>query len=453
MKTDSLREQLRRTSRRDLWMTIVPAVLLIIVAFAITLHFIKPAPPRSLVLALAPEDGGQRYFARQYQEFLARYDITLTLRTTQGSAANMALLIQGHEEADIGFLLGGTVEAKNAPGVVSLGGLSYLPLWVFYRGEPIDDVRALRGRRVAVGATESGTAEIARTLLKRNGVDQEPTQMLPLERDEAIEQLEQGRIDALFIVAPSESPRILRLAAAPGVRLMSFARADAYVRAYPPLSKVVLPRGLLDFARDLPGQDVVLLAITSNLMARDTLHPALAYLLLRAASEIHGGNGMLEHPGEFPAPRVSGFPLAEEARRYYQSGVPLLQRYLPFWAANLVDRLWVMLVPILGVLLPLGRLLPSIYLWRIRSRITRWYASLKEIEIQLEENPDRTLLEDMLQRLDTAEHSVNRISVPLSYAENLYFFREHIDVVRRRILRRLAEVTGGTKAPEVQPST
>jgi hypothetical protein len=181
----------------------------------------------------------------------------------------------------------------------------------------------------------------------------------------------------------------------------------------------------------------VLLSPTANLVARDTLHPALAYLLLRAVTEVHGGSGMLVRAGEFPAPREAGFALSSVAKRYYQAGVPFLQRYLPFWAANLVDRLWVILVPIIAVVVPLGRVVPALYRWRVRSRVFRWYARLKQIELQLEENPGPEMLDDMLKRLEDTERAVNQIPTPLAYAENLYFFREHVDVVRRRIGRRL----------------
>ncbi|MFY2558199.1 C4-dicarboxylate ABC transporter substrate-binding protein, partial [Corallococcus terminator] len=140
------------------------------------------------------------------------------------------------------------------------------------------------------------------------------------------------------------------------------------------------------------------------------------------------------------------FALSSEAQRYYEAGIPLLQRYLPFWAANLVDRLWVMLVPIIAVVVPLFRAVPALYQWRIRQRIVRWYARLKEIEIQLDENPERDMLEDMLKRLEEAEREVNRIPMPLAYAENLYFFREHIEVVRRRLIRRLG---GGRDGADV----
>ena len=203
----------------------------------------------------------------------------------------------------------------------------------------------------------------------------------------------------------------------------------------------MLPRGVFDLARNVPAQDIVLISPTANLIAKSTLHPALAYLFARAATEINGPAGMLNQEGEFPSPRNTGFPLSDVARRYFQSGTPFLQRYLPFWAANLVDRLWVILVPVIAVLVPLVKLVPPAYRWRVRSRIYRWYARLKELELQLEEQPDRHRLEDMLQRLETIERSVNRIPTPLAYSENLYVFRTHIDLVRQRVIAKLERST------------
>ncbi|WP_338867693.1 TAXI family TRAP transporter solute-binding subunit [Myxococcus stipitatus] len=445
MTADSLKQQLRRTTRRDLWLTLAPAVLLLGAAFVAAFHFIKPAPPKTLVLAMSPDEGGFRYYARKYQDFLARHGVTLELRSTKGSIDNVALLSDENSGVDVAFVQSGTVAGDKAQNVVSLGSLSYVPLWVFHRGEPLEDVRELKGRRIAVGPEGSGTRALALTLLKANGVDAEPTQLLPLERDEAVEQLKQGQLDAVFLISPAESPIIHKLAAVPGIRLLSFSRAEAYSRRFTYLSRLVLPRGVFNLAADIPERDVVVVAPTANLVARDSLHPALAYLLMRAASEVHGKAGLLDGASEFPAPRETGFPLSSEARRYYEAGVPLLQRYLPFWAANLVDRLWVMLVPIIAVMVPLFRIVPALYQWRIRSRIVRWYARLKEIEIQLDENPGREMLEDMLKRLEEAEREVNRIPMPLSYAENLYFFREHIEVVRRRLIRRLS---GGLEGVE-----
>ncbi|RJS24229.1 C4-dicarboxylate ABC transporter substrate-binding protein [Corallococcus sp. H22C18031201] len=450
MKKDSLSGRFRRAALRELWLTFAPALLLVAAAFAVTFYFVQPAPPMKLVLAVAPDEGGFKYYARRYQEFLARHGVTLELRTTKGSAENLALLNSDTPSADVAFVQSGAPGIDQASHVLSLGSVAYVPLWVFYRGEPVEDLRGLQGRRIAVGPEESGTRALALTLLKANGADASPaTELLPYERAEAIEQLKTGQVDAVFLVSPAESPPLQKLAAIPGVRLLDFARAEAYVRRYPYLSKLVLPRGVFDLARDVPAKDVTLVAPTANLVVTDRLHPALKYLLLRAASEVHGGSGLLDRAGEFPSPREAGLVLGSEARRYYESGVPLLQRHLPFWAANLVDRLWVMLVPFIAVVVPLGKAVPAFLLWRVRSRIFKWYARLKEIEIQLEENPGRPILEGMLARLDEAEREVNRIPMPIAYAENLYFFREHIDVVRRRITRRLTDAHSDSAPPAV----
>ncbi|HEX8537288.1 MAG TPA: TAXI family TRAP transporter solute-binding subunit, partial [Cystobacter sp.] len=430
MKTDTLKEQIRRTLRRDMWIVLGPSILLAIVAFAVAFYFIKPAPPKKLVVAAAQDEGGFNYFARRYRDILARHGVTLEIRPTQGSLTSLELLTGDKAEVDVAFVQSGSAAGHAtaaAPHIVSLGGLTHIPLWIFYRGEPIEDVRQLRGKRIAVGSPESGTRALALTLLKVNAAEQPPTELLSLERDEAIASLKKGGLDAVFVVASAEAPFVRKLIAEPGIRLLSFARGEAYVRRYPFLSRLVLPRGVLSLEADLPDRDVVLIAPTASLVARDTLHPALAYLLLSAASEVHGDAGLLDRAGEFPSALEGEYPLSGEARRYYKTGPPLLQRYLPFWAANLVDRLWLMLVPIIAVVVPLGRAVPAMMLWRVRSRIVGWYARLKEIELQLEENPGRKMLEDMLTRLDEAERAVNRIPMPLTYAENLYFFREHID--------------------------
>ncbi|HZR08288.1 MAG TPA: TAXI family TRAP transporter solute-binding subunit [Myxococcales bacterium] len=448
MDAENSSRRARRILRADLWGTLAPALALIALAFAVTLLFVKPAPPTRLTIAVAPEEGGSRYYARRYQEILKRQRITLDIRETGGSLANFNLLSAPDSGVDVSLVQGGADGTGSSTGIVSLGSVNYVPLWVFYRGDPIDDVRDLRGRRIAVGGTESGTRGLALKLLAATGADKPPTELVPAEREAALEQLEAGGVDAVFLVSPAEAPLIKKLTATPGIRLISFARADAYVRRFPWLSRLVLPRGVFDLAADVPEHDVILLAPTLNLLARDSLHPALAYLLLRAATEVHGGSGMLVRAGEFPAPRESGFPISAEARRYYQAGVPFLQRYLPFWAANLVDRLWVILVPIIAVMVPLGRAVPALYRWRVRSRVFRWYARLKEIELQLEENTDREALDDMLRRLDDTERAVKQIPIPLAYTDNLYFFREHVEVVRRRILRRLAaESDGEVRAP------
>lgn len=437
MKTKTrLRERLRRGLRRELWLTLGPILLVIAAAFAVTILFVKPAPPKKLVLALSPDEGGSRYYAKKYKESLAKHGITLELRETPGSGASVSLLTQEEGDVDVALVVGG-IDAKTAPDVASLGSISYVPLWIFTRDPALTDPAQLRGKRISVGPADSSTRTLAIELLHLTKAEEAPTELLPLGRDEAIAQLEAGKVDAIVLVSPAEAPAVQKLAAKPGIHLMSIDRAPAYSRRLTHLAALDLPRGVFNLAADVPAADVKLLSPTAHLVARESLHPALAYLLLRAASEVHGSAGLLDRSGEFPAPRETGLPLSDEARRYYASGVPLLQRYLPFWAANLVDRLWVMLVPLLAVLVPLVRAVPAIVRWRVRSRVFRWYGRLKELELQLEEGPGREALAAMLVRLEEIEQAVNNIPTPLAFADHLYYFREHLDVVRRRIVRRL----------------
>jgi TRAP transporter TAXI family solute receptor len=430
-----LPRQFRRATRRDLLVAILPAILFVAAAFAVTYHFVKPAPPKKIVMASGKREGGYGYFAKRYREILARDGVTLELRETGGAVENVQLLTDESSNVDVAFVQAGTAFAANAPHLVSLGSVYYEPLWVYYRGPVVTDLGGLQGKKIAIGPFESGTRALALQLLSVNGTVMPPTELIPLAGKEAADALQAGTVDAAFFVSPAESPMIEKLASDAQLRLLSFERADAYTRRFPFLTELTLPKGVFDFMTNIPREDVKLVSPTANLIARDTLHPALAYLLMRAATQIHGDSGLLHKASAFPAPLDANFPLSPEATRYYKGGAPFLQRYLPFWAANLVDRLWVLLVPAIAIMVPLFRLVPPLYRWRVRSRIYRWYARLKEIELQLDEKPRTATLEEMLDRLDGIERSVNRIPTPLAYSENLYIFRQHVDLVRERVRR------------------
>jgi TRAP transporter TAXI family solute receptor len=437
-----LPRKFRRATRRDLLLTILPAALLVVAAFAFAYHFVRPAPPKKIVMAAGKGEGGYGYFAKRYGEILARNGVALELRETDGAIENVEVLTAEGSNVDVAFVQGGTAFAANSPHLVSLGSVYYEPLWVYYRGTAIGDVGRLQGKKIAVGPFESGTRTLALQLLSVNGTVLPPTTLLALGGREAADALRAGTVDAAFFVAPAESPMIQQLAADPKLRLLSFDRADAYTRRFPYLTELTLPKGVFDFMANVPREDVELLSPTANLIAKDTLHPALAYLLMRAATQVHGTSGLLHKASAFPAPLDADFPLSPEAIRYYKTGAPFLQRYLPFWAANLVERLWVMLVPAIAIMVPLFRLVPPLYRWRMRSRIYRWYARLKEIELQLDEDPRPVPLQEMFDRLDSIERSVNRIPTPLAYSENLYSFRQHIDLVRERVRRAMEAEPG-----------
>lgn len=421
------------------WLATAGTVVLLTAAFAAGVYFTKPAPPDSIALGTGTPDSGYHMFGKRYREILSREGVVVELRTSAGSQENLSRLMDDDSELEVGFFQGGSGYAANAPNLVSLGAIYYEPLWIFYRGGVVRDLAGLQGRRLAIGLPQSGTHALSLQLLAVNGVVLPPTQLLPIGDREANERLLRGEIDAVFLVAPPESPLVSQLISARGIRLMSLELADAYTRRFPFLTKVVLPRGVFDFINNIPSHDVNLVSPTANLLAQRDLHPALAYLLMRAATEIHSGSALLNKAGEFPAPLDADFPMSEEAKRYYKSGPPFLQRYLPFWAAVLVDRLWLTILPLLAVVVPLARLLPMAYRWRVRSRIYRHYGELKEVELELEHDPSQEKLNELLRRLDETDRAVNRVPTPLAYADQLFMFRQNIYLVRRRVLRLLRD--------------
>jgi hypothetical protein len=241
-----------------------------------------------------------------------------------------------------------------------------------------------------------------------------------------------GTLDAAVLVSAPESPLVQMLLQTPGIRLYEFPQAEAYARRYRFLSPVALPRGVVDLSRNVPPRDIELVAATCSLVAREDLHPALVQLFVQAASRIHSGSGWIAHAGQFPSPLQSEFPLARDAERFYRTGPPLLQRYLPFWLANFVDRMWVALFSIAVILIPLARVVPPLYQFRIRSRIFRWYRALRQIEDALgRKDVDAAKL---LEELDKLDLKAERVTVPLAYTDELYNLRSHIALVRARLV-------------------
>jgi TRAP transporter TAXI family solute receptor len=406
-----------------------PAALAVIVAFVIAFQFIKPAPPDRVVMATGGTDGAYHAFAQRYADFLAREGITLELRSSAGSVENLALLRQG--EVSLAMVQGGVGEDDPASPLVSLGSLYYEPLWLFHREDvPFQHLSDLAARRLAIGPEGSGTRALAGRLLRDNGVDE--SAWVGLGGQAAVDALIGGEIDAAFFVISAESELIGRLLRHPEIRLADFVRAEAYSRRYRFLNSLELPQGVVDLAANIPNRTVRLLAPTANLVADPDLHPAVIDLLLLAATEVHKDGGWFEGQDEFPMPGLLAFPLSKEAARFYKNGPPFLQRYLPFWAASLIDRLKVMLLPLIVLLLPLIKVMPPIYTWRMRARVYRWYDELEQAEEQLASGErDVAWVSRELTRIET---EVQQVKVPLSFTDQLYHLRQHIDLVRREIL-------------------
>jgi TRAP transporter TAXI family solute receptor len=435
-------------SVRDMLASAGPVVLLAVGVLVGAYWWLDPQPPKTVTLATGPEGSAYAEFGRRCAQALARNRIEVKLTTTEGSQANLQALRAG--QADVAFVRGGSADAAadGEAGITSLGALFYEPLWVFYRpaalagqaraapkseaSKPVTTLGQLKGLRVNIDQPGSGVPEIVQRLLQANGMDANALVTSQLPPAAAAEALLGGYLDALVLVTAPESPVVERLLRAPGVALMDVAQADAYARRFPFLQPVTLPRGVVDLAADIPPHDVSLLATTTSLLTREQTHPALRQLFAQAAQGLHSGAGWFNRARDFPNTRTSELPVSPEGDRAINGTPPFWQRYLPFWASNLLERMWLVIGGLIVLLLPLSRVVPPLYTFRVRRRVFRWYARLRTIEAKVDEGLGER--NQLLDELDELDRVANGITVPLAHAEELFALRNNIDAVRRRLL-------------------
>lgn len=433
-------------SVRELAFVILVATVVIGSAFMIAYRFVRPAPPNHFVISTGNESGAYHLFGQRYRDLLALEKIKVELRPSTGSVENLQRLNDPESGVDVALIQGGIASAEQENPVHSLGAVYYEPLWVFYRSDAeLTRLTQFAGKRIAIGPEGSGTRVLAINMLKASGATGRGSVMSPLDGSAAADALIAGRIDAAMFVAAPDAPIVQRLLHAGDIRLMSLAHSEALAQRFSYLSAVTLLRGTVDIARDIPPRNVSMVAVTAHLVAREDFHPALVSVLLQAATKVHNNAGVFHKAGEFPAARGGDFPVSDDAARYYKSGPPLLQRYLPFWVANLLERLLVLLVPLIAVLIPMMRIMPALYDWRVKRKIFRWYRELKEVEVSAHHATDTVDAAALLVRLDEIEDGVADIKVPLTYWDYVYTLRGHIDLVR-------AHLTGAAALP-VTPVT
>ncbi len=426
--------RLSEISLRDLAVSAGPLILVTAILIAVGVRFVRPAPPDTITIAGGPAGSIFRLTAEKYRKILARNDIRLEILTSEGSLDNLRLLTDPRRRVDVGFVQGGVAAGIPVDNLVSLGSVFHEPLAIFTRGEPVRRISELAGKRIAIGPEGSGTRVLASILLKANGI--EPggrTAFLPLGGEEATAALLRNRVDAAFLMGDSASPPMMRkLMRTPGIRLLDFPQADAYARRFPYLNRMDLPMGVFDLGRNIPPRNISLIGPTVELVARETLHPALSDLLIEAAREVHGRATLLQRANEFPAPLEHEYRISEDAKRFYSSGKGFLYRHLPFWIASLADRTLVFVVPIVVLLIPGLKLVPTLYRWRVRARIYRWYGKLISLERGMLAGPAPEERAELLRRLDDIEADVNRMKPPLPFADQFYVLRDHIGFVRER---------------------
>jgi TRAP transporter TAXI family solute receptor len=406
--------------------------VIVLVGFLITYQYVGAPPPKLVRIATGANNGAYYTFAQEYARLLASDGITLEVVPTAGSVENLELLKSG--EVSLALIQGGSATRDDKERLQSLGSLFLEPIWIFVRRQSaVKRFLELKGNRVSVGIAGSGTHLLATQLLSAAGITETNTQLIREETARAIDSLSNGKIDAAFFVASPEAPIIRKLFAAPAVELLNFDRAAAYGRWFPFLTPVTLSEGVIDLQQNLPAHDTPLVAASANLAARRDLNPSLIPAVLNAVTRVHQAGGVLEHKRQFPSVDFADLPLSEDARRYLINGPSFLFRWLPYGTAVLLDRLKILVLPLLALLLPLFKIAPPLYTWRIRSKIYKWYAAVREVESSIQQDKVSGDPASLINRLSELDRQVASVSVPLSYAAELYHLRLHIRFLQEKL--------------------
>lgn len=435
-----------RAGRREFFKAFGPGLIVTVIGFAIAFYFVEPPPPHELTMATGPADGNYYAAAHQYARLFARNGITLNVLETAGTVENYQLLLED-DSVHVAIVQGGTAPRDaDLSQLESLASLYLEPMWVFHRRElTLTRLSDLQGKRIAVGEEGSGTQLLAESMLEADGVveGEKATVFLPKSGHVALELLDSGEADAAFFVLSADADLVREMLLDDKIRLFSFERNRGYSRRYPFLRSVTLEQGVVDLERNLPSQPVKLIAPVANLVAVADLHDAFIPLLLEAATETHQAGGLLTPAGEFPSLNGTEFPVNKVAQHYIQHGPSFFEEYLGFWVASLIDRAKIMLVPFIILLIPLAKLAPPVYRWRIRSRIYRWYGILRKIDQTLREG-DVERLAEHAGKLTEMERELEEVNVPLSYMEEFYNLRLHIDLVKRRLTDQRDEISSSS---------
>jgi TRAP transporter TAXI family solute receptor len=422
------------------------AVVLMIVglvASAGIIYFIQSAPPTTITMTSGPAGSSYQKQALRYAALLKKSGVTVKVLTSEGSMQNLQRLEDPKSHVQVGMVQGGLVieGTDTVPNpsadiandkLMSLGSISHQPLLIFYRGKGLNLLSELKNKKVSIGPEGSGTNQLATAVLAANGIKPgEGTTLLTLEAHDAAEALKKHTIEAAFIMSESASTDILKaLLREADVKLYSFTQANAYTRRLNYLDALNLPKGAIDLGAGIPKEDIALVGPMVELIAVKSLHPALSDLLLEAATQIHGRPGIFQQRSEFPAPIEHTIRLSEDALRYYKSGKSFAYRYFPFWLASLLSRILLVFIPSLVILIPVLKLVPAFFRWRVQTRIYQRYRELLSLERVYVAEKDPARQAELRKNFDRIEDKVNRMKVKSRYADQIYGLRGHIDYVR-----------------------
>jgi TRAP-type uncharacterized transport system substrate-binding protein len=430
-------QKITSISWKDITFTSIPIVLLIVLASWATLHLLSPAPPNKIVILGGPKGSSFDLNANRYAEIIRAHGLRVEVVETEGSENNLDILQNSKSKADVGFVQNSSSHGENTNHLISLGTVWVQPLLVFYRGDDINFITQLKGKRVAIGPDDSATNEFVDEVLRENGMDKHDIKALLLEPEDSIKALIHKRVDAIFLTGELVSvERVYQIMDIPGIKVMNFEQAEGYTREFKFLSQLDIPEGAFNLGKNIPHKNIKLIGTSVELIAKDTLHPALSDLIVAASKEVNGKPNMFRDRKEFPKLVEHTIPISEEAQRYYTSGSPFLYKKLPFWLASFLDRIFIIILPLALVLVPASRVIGPIYKWRIRSKIYKWYGALMKIELELGKTLDEASKSNLINEILDIQSKVNTLVLPLAYANELYALREHVEYVKARCLEK-----------------
>lgn len=437
MKFDPRNNKFTAIFTREMLEATLPSVLLICLALFFAYKFIDPAPPRKIVIATGEADLNYNAYAAIYGVYLQKEGITLEIRKTSGDTENLRLLKDPESEVDIAFIQDGVAHSEGAGSLLSLGSLYYQPVWIFCRCKAnITHLSALKGKRVAIGYDGDGTHTLVSTLLTESGMNARNTKLMAIGGEEAATALKQGKVDAALFVDVANSGIIHELVTDKRLHLLSMDTAEAFSRKFPFMHHLLLPEGAMDLARNIPSHNVHLVAPTATLVVKENMHPALVYLMMKVIAEVHGGPSLFNTKGEFPSAKDTDFPLSTQALNFYKSGLPIIDKYLPFWAATFVNRTLIVILPLLALLIPLTKIIPMVYVWLVKRKLFRYYGELRFLDTQLQDIKTAEDVELCLEKLNEIETKVVNVKLPVPFSQYAYELRAHIELVRSKLNHR-----------------
>ena len=375
---------------------------------------------------------------QRYKEILARAGVKVDVLLTDGSTEDLKLLKDPQSGVKVAVIQGGVSNSKEISGLLSLGRVNYQVFWIFYRAsDTLDDLVQLKGKRIAVGPTGSGTQTVAAKILGVNGVTSETATLLPLAGEKAAAAMNDGGLDVMFLANTDSAPLYKSLLKDPRYRVMNVRRAEALTRIYPFLVRLVLPQGVIDLERNIPATDITTVATTNAILVREDIHPAIANLLTAALVELHSEAGLFHRTGEFPMQSDPEFAMAETARDFYKNGPSFLHRHVPLWAVTHVERAIALLVTATAIGIPLLSFGPRLYLWFVQLYVTNLYRRLRIVEAGLRTEltaPQVVAIQTDLENIDRAASIL-----PMRHSDLFFSLREHIDRTRTHLASRLVD--------------